>query len=49
MSKDNKVSLSIRLRKSVASEISKLAHEQNRNISNTIETILINHFKSLKK
>ena len=46
MSKDNKVTLSIRLKQSVASEVAKLAHEQNRNVSNTIETILINYFKN---
>ena len=43
---ENKVTLGIRLKKSVASDLAKLAQEQNRNVSNTIETILINYFKN---
>ena len=43
---ENKVTISIRLKKSVAADLAKLAQEQNRNVSNTIETILINYFKT---
>ena len=43
---ENKVTISIRLKKSVVADLAKLAQEQNRNVSNTIETILINYFKT---
>jgi hypothetical protein len=43
---ESKVSLSIRLKSSIAEEVNTLALKENRNVSNMIETILLNHLRS---
>lgn len=44
---DEKKTLSIRMRSSLAQEINTLANDQNRNFSNMIETLLLERLKGV--